>query len=1609
MKRALLVLAVFSFFFSSRVWGQWHEGATVSDEIRVRDTSFQTIVADTSAGTAGYSYSWVFVAGPTFSGPVIRYPITTALTSNVYTLIVADPNNDTTYYYGNAVSDFVFNCNALAHYNWQSANFPYQVVTQDDLTDPGSVSVFVGNSEQYNDNWGLKTNMHIDWGNGHSVNLLAATDSFSQIGGTYDPVHAAGYMYTGVYNVNATYFYSYDTMACPTRVMPKISIHVGGPTAQPVFNGATAYCAGDTLLLSAIDTTTVFHNMHHLADTTGIGNRHYWSSIYENGTTGSTLSFSWYDYHRNLLSQDTILVVNNLKVLDSGNYILKIHEELSGIDAEYVVHVTVGGSTVTMDSLQHPACVAGTGAIYLNCYRANDSVEVSYIGNGGSHIFSGRTNAAGHIVIGGLPVGKYSHIRVQFVGNACPSNSLAGPYLIQSLLQVIVPDTALTACSGGSISLSAYSPVAGATYQWAGPGGFSSTLQHPVISSLTTAASGRYSVSVTSAGCTSSDFTGVHVSVLTSIPATGVIALTDTICGASVYPIPAIGGGIWSTSDTSILQAKPYEGAVNTQMVIGVATGTAIISYSATNACGTAVVSRTIYVKPFLSAPITGPDYLCIGDTATFHPAVTGGIWRYDGQTETIVAGMPYILDVDNASINSAGRVTAIAKGQGAMYYTSYQNGCTIRESRRLRVGVPVVTFIGGASGVYPGATTSLSASVIGAGALPVWASTPDSVAIVNATGMVTSFQTGSATVLYTATNACGSTTNSRGINVTDWINTRIAGIPTPGGIYDNPIFKETDNIAGIDSKVSGPVSVATDAARNVYILEEGGAVRKVNKDGIITTLGGMPGNFGYSGDNGPAIFARLGRHLTKIACDNTGNVYIVDNGNAVIRKIAANGIITTIAGRRAQHGHAGDGGAATAALLFHPYSIAVDVTGNLYITETNGYIRKVTPAGMISTIAGTGFNISGSIIDGTPATAANMGTVLGITIDSAGNLLFSENGYIRKIDAAGNIFTLAGNGTIVADGHTAASMDNVFSGDLESDKKGSIFFFGSYDDYGHTKVKKIDRFGMVTSVAGGGETQVDNGPSANVSYGNYPLINMGETGVEENNGYRPLGGIAVDDSGSVYVADGINNVVRKDGKPALYITSSTDTACQGDAVTFTAQGHNTGRTASYQWMINGVGVGPDSFVYTTSTLLPGDIVSCKVYNAAGGLYLATSNSEAITINPLPDAGTITGTSIVCEGVSIPLTNTVTGGIWSSSNANATVTGGMVTGVSAGTAIISYTAVNGCGTTVDTMEVTVNAIPPSINISGATTACVGVNLTLSGGPLGATWTSSDGCATVAAGLVYGIYPGTTLITSSMANSCGIASDTMTITVIALPGAGLTSGVNVICAGGATTLTNSGGMAGGTWSSSSSAATVAGGVVTGISAGTAIISYSFSNYCGTATDTIEVTINGLPASGTITGADTVCEGNSVTLAESVVGGVWSILTTATGTITSTGIFTAVHEGDADVSYSVTNTCGTSVAYRTLHVISADDCGGSGERTAFNIYPDPNNGSFTIEIPQPGNNARITIMDVTGRTIQTITPQQGELLVPVSLVNMPSGTYMVKLVADGKVYSGKVVLW
>ena len=285
----------------------------------------------------------------------------------------------------------------------------------------------------------------------------------------------------------------------------------------------------------------------------------------------------------------------------------------------------------------------------------------------------------------------------------------------------------------------------------------------------------------------------------------------------------------------------------------------------------------------------------------------------------------------------------------------------------------------------------------------------------------------------------------------------------------------------------------------------------------VITTVAGV-NNQGYAGDGGPAVSASLS-NPEGLVLDSAGNLYFADKGNYAVRKVNTGGTIKTVAGPGSLVFGAplGDGGTATAANFAWTNSLfagmAIDAAGNLYISDAgHGRVRKINSAGIISTVAGNG--VPGSGGDGGPATSASLFAPAGVAVDAEGNLYIADPpvGRVRKVDTSGNISTVAGTGTVgySGDGGLASSAQILPPIGLAVDAKGNLYIAESGAGVPH--VRKVDASGIITTFAG-------SGSSAGFA---------GDGGLAVDAQLNTLAGLAVDKAGNLYIADAGNYRVRK-------------------------------------------------------------------------------------------------------------------------------------------------------------------------------------------------------------------------------------------------------------------------------------------------------------------------------------------------------------------------------------------------------------------------------------------------------------------------------------------------
>ncbi|MGC2458290.1 MAG: NHL repeat-containing protein [Gallionellaceae bacterium] len=534
-----------------------------------------------------------------------------------------------------------------------------------------------------------------------------------------------------------------------------------------------------------------------------------------------------------------------------------------------------------------------------------------------------------------------------------------------------------------------------------------------------------------------------------------------------------------------------------------------------------------------------------IGATASFN-APSG--------MATDSAGNVYVADSGNSTIRKIapdGRVTTLA-GNPGVYGNADGTGAAASFS------YPTAVATDSAGNVYVADSGSYTIrKITQSGVVSTLAGTLGMTGSADGSGAAASFN-----------NPSGIATDSAGnVYVADsWNNTirkitqsgvvsTLAGVPgVTGGSADG---------TGVKASFSLPNGVATDSAGNVYVADTGNnAIRKITQSGVVSTLAGVAGVTGSA--DGTGVKASFS-YPTGIATDSAGNVYVADKGNNAIRKITPAGEVSTLVGARVVGSSDGSGAAAS---FDYPTGIATDSAGNLYVVDYgNNTIRKITPAGVVSTLAGTP-GIQGSA-DGT-GVKASFAYPTGIATDSAGNVYVADfgNSTIRKIAPDGRVTTLAGNPGVYgnADG-TGAAANFSYPSDVATDSVGNVYVADSLN----RAIRKITPAGVVSTLVGSGTWAAAGcdypGGIATDSAGNVYVVDYGNKsspvgppvpiqlestirkitpsgvvttlagtpgviGSADGKGgaasFNYPGGIATDSAGNVYVADFGNNTIRK-------------------------------------------------------------------------------------------------------------------------------------------------------------------------------------------------------------------------------------------------------------------------------------------------------------------------------------------------------------------------------------------------------------------------------------------------------------------------------------------------
>ena len=1204
----------------------------------------------------------------------------------------------------------------------------------------------------------------------------------------------------------------------------------------------------------------------------------------------------------------------------------------------YILPVTGCRQIVTVTVSAAPAAITGTASL---CEGA--SATLSSAPGGGIWSSNSVTNASI-----GSSTGIVSGI---LAGNANISYTAAsGCSVIRAVTVNPTPSAiagALAFCRGSATTLS--DPLAG--------GGWVSS-----NTSVATITSGSGIVAGVTAGTSiitySMPVTGCRALATLTVNAISPITGTTSLCsGLSSTLSDATIGGTWSSSTTSVATIGATSGFLNS-----VSAGTSIVTYTAPSGC-IATTSVAIITAP---SGTTGNPVVCVGTTTTLNNT-GGGTWTSSNTTF--------------ATVNSSGVVTGVNVGTATITY-SLGTGCVATIVATVN---PAPSFITGTGSVCPGNTITLSHITSGG----TWSSSNTGIVTVGSTGIVTGVNPVSASITYTLPNGC---TTAKSVTVSA-LPSAITGItmvcPSATTTLSSTTVGGTWSISGTSASISSTGIVSGLSAGTGVVSYVAGCVTTTT---VTVNPTPTPISFGF-----PAVC--IGNTITLSDIDLGGTWSAASTSVSVG---STDGSVTGISTGTPRVTYTLPTGCLTTTTLT-VNALPLPILGptiacqfdsvHLINASTGGTWSSANTA--IATVgAGSGYvvGVTAGSTDITYTLASGCQASVNVTVNPSPSPItgstFVCNGETITLSGTGGTWSSL-SGTTASVGSSTGIVSGLAPGNAV------IAFTNGFS----CQVTTTVTVGALP-VAITGPTIICNGFTATLSD-----ASAGGTWTSATTATAAIG-----TSSGIVSALGVGTSIITYTLPSTCFTTTSLTVNPQPAAILGISTLCAGSSAT----LSDATAGGSWFSASTATATVGSGTGVVSAAAAGtativyGLPTGCYATLTMTVNPLPAA--ISGASAVCAGATATLSNGTLGGTWTSSTTSVATIGsgsGIASGTTAGTTTVTYRLSTGC---LSSHVFSVNPLPAAI--SGATSVCVGSSVSLSNTTSGGSWTSgTTTIATVASatGLVTGAAAGTTSITYSLPTGCKVSR---TETVNPLANAGTISGTTHQCMGATVTLTHVG--AAGIWSSGNTAVATIGsssGVVSGVAGGTATISYAVTNICNTDFATVIDTIIDLPAPGTITGADSVCAGDTIHLADIAPAGSWSSDNTAVATVSTAGIVTGVSAGSATISYTVSTPCGNASATLSLIVRSVASChvlvSPLTGVVSINIYPNPSNGTFQIELPGSEEKTTVTIIDALGKIVENRTTENtASEKMTFDLRNVPSGSYMVKVMSGSTIYRGKI---
>jgi hypothetical protein len=1215
---------------------------------------------------------------------------------------------------------------------------------------------------------------------------------------------------------------------------------------------------------------------------------------------------------------DTLCINSVIQLLeDSTNGTWSISPHIANIDIDgsvwpidtgtaLVLYTTVNGCysysqsfRITIQAPPLPALISGNDTVCRG-----DATTLSDSTLGGAWSCSDTTIAT--ISSAGLVSGIRADSATIYysVTNYCGTSSTSKPIRVDTAVtNTIAGDTAV--CKGSTITL--VDLVSGGVWNCSDS---SDSISNGVFTGNTPGAA-IISYSVTCAAAATTFTVTVH-----PLPHAGAIISDSIVCtGSSVVMSDTATGGLWSSSNS--LAIITTDGVVT-----GISTGTAIITYIVHSTyCGNDTATKSITISGIgWAGTITGDSALCVGSSTLLTNTATTGSWYATNAAATITAG---------------GVITAgYTAGTDTIYYIT-SNSCG-HDTASYAVNIYNYPNAGIVYGDSTEFCFSSYVSFYDSGDMGTWSITDPSIGYIDIYGNLLPYTSGTTSVIYTVSNVCGTATASYPITIDGNLDPGYISGPAEFCFSNDTFFYASGDGLGVDVWSVSDASLAnvysyTDPTIATIFAVSGGAETIIYTE--TNNCGSFSTTLNVAIDTAPAAGSIYG--YASPLCPGTadslwstvaGGIWSSSNTHATIADLAGSGseylvvtgvfagadtisyAVTNTCGTAAASQVISINDSVTAGPITGPSTVCVAASATVMPSVSGGVWSERNGSAAVSGGVVTGITAgTDTIIYRVTNSCGSDSSVHMITISplpDPGTILGPDSvctGTAITLTASvpGGVWTASNaRATLVSDTVSAlsAGVDTIIYSLTNACGTSSV-------SHSITVITLPDAgsvIGAGSVCSGGSVTLTDTIPGG--------LWSAANTSAAVSAGVVS-GTVAGSDTILYTVVNTCGTAVARHAVTIVPLAvagniTGADTVCAGSTITLsdtTAGGawssSNTHASVS-GGVVTAITAGDDSILYSVTT-------TCGTVEAL----------HAITVNPLPDAGVITGSGTVCVGHSATLTAGISGGMWTSANSDALVAAGTVTGLVVGTDTIIYTVTNSCGTATAAHTMIINGVPSPGAITGPSTVCQAATIVLSDTVSGGFWHSTGGSATVAGGAVLGISAGSDTIIYIVTNACGSDSATRSITILPLPFPGTIMGASTVCVGDSLLLTDT--IAGGVWLISSSDATIADGLITGISSGSVTVAYTVVNSCGTDSAIHNITVDPLPVAGAISGADSICQGAATILTETLFSGTWSSANSSA--TVSGGVVSGVSAGTDTIRYSVTNVCGTAAVSHLISIL------------------------------------------------------------------------------------------